>query len=140
MIRGSRTRKSAVMATLLVACAAIPQALHAGEGGTSHILPGANATLVDVLPTTPGWFCKPIYLNYSGSVSAQIPTAAGIVSNADATANTFVLGGGYTFEPTVLGGAHYSVAAFLPYGSLRRLRDQHGELRYPPQERLDLAL
>ena len=30
-------------------------------------------------------------------------------------ANTLVLGGGYGFEQTVLGGAHYAVAAFLPY-------------------------
>jgi hypothetical protein len=29
-------------------------------------------------------------------------------------ADTFVFGG-YGFEPTVLGSAHYSVAAFLPY-------------------------
>ncbi len=95
-----------------------PQIAIAGEGGTSHILPGANATLVDVLPTVPGWFVKPMYLNYSGSASAQVPTAAGIASNLDATANTFVLGGGYTFEQTVLGGAHYSFSAFLPYSWL----------------------
>jgi hypothetical protein len=118
MNRGSQTWKSVVTGAMLVACAALPQTLHAGEGGTSHILPGSNGTLIDVLPATPGWFFKPMYLNYKGSVSAQIPTAAGVVSNAHATANTFVLGGGYTFEPTVLGGAHYSVAAFLPYTSL----------------------
>ena len=102
------------MLTALVAA----QIAIAGEGGTSHILPGANATLVDVLPTSPGWFVKPMYLNYRGSASAQVPTAAGIASNLDATANTFVLGGGYTFEQTVLGGAHYSFSAFLPYSWL----------------------
>ncbi len=95
-----------------------PEVTIAGEGGTSHILPGANATLVDVLPTAPGWFGKPMYLNYSGTASAQLPTAAGIASNLHATANTFVLGGGYTFEQTVLGGAHYSFSAFLPYSWL----------------------
>ena len=98
--------------------AAAPAAVLAGEGGTSHILPGANATLVDVLPTVAGTFVKPMYLNYDGSVSVRIPTAAGVASNADATANTFVLGGGYTFEQTVFGGGHYTVAAFLPYSSL----------------------
>jgi hypothetical protein len=97
---------------------AAPSVVTAGEGGTSHILPGANATLVDVLPTVAGTFVKPMYLNYDGSVSVRIPTAAGVASNADATANTFVLGGGYTFEQTVFGGAHYTVAAFLPYSSL----------------------
>jgi hypothetical protein len=100
---------------MVTALVAAPQGAIAGEGGTSHILPGANATLVDVLPTVPGWFVKPMYLNYRGSASAQVPTAAGIASNLDATANTFVLGGGYTFEQTVLGGAHYSFSAFLPY-------------------------
>ena len=105
-------------ATALAALCLAPIAASAGEGGTSHILPGANATLIDIAPTTPGFFVKPMYLNYSGSATANIPTAAGVVSNADATANTFVLGGGYTFDTTVLGGAHYSMGAFLPYSFL----------------------
>ena len=37
------------------------------------------------------------------------------MANLSADANTFVLGGGYGFEETVLGGAHACVAAFLPY-------------------------
>jgi hypothetical protein len=78
-------------------------------------MPGANATLVDVPPTAPGGFVKPMYINYQGNASATIPTAAGIVANLNADANTLVLGGGYGFEQTVLGGAHYTVAAFLPY-------------------------
>ena len=105
----------ALAGTLLAACLAAPLATHAGEGGTSHIMPGANATLVDVPPTAPGGFVKPMYINYQGSASATIPTAAGIVANLNADANTLVLGGGYGFEQTVLGGAHYTVAAFLPY-------------------------
>jgi hypothetical protein len=96
----------------------LPGLTLAGEGGTAHVVPGANATLVDLVPTTPGTFFKPMYMNYSGSASAQIPTAAGVASNLDAQADTFVLGGGYTFDQTVLGGAHYSVAAFLPYSWL----------------------
>ena len=87
----------------------------AGEGGTSHVMPGANATLVDLPPTSPGGFFKPMVIHYQGDASAKVPTAAGLVANLDADANTFVLGGGYGFEATVLGGAHYSVAAFLPY-------------------------
>jgi hypothetical protein len=88
---------------------------HAGEGGVSHVLPGANATLVDLPPTTPGWFFKPMLINYDGDASAKVPTAAGVVLNAKVQTNTLVLGGGYGFEQTVLGGARYSVAAFLPY-------------------------
>ena len=107
--------KSVLASAMLLALLAAPHAVLAGEGGTSHILPGANATLVDLPATKPGGFVKPMYLHYSGKVSAFIPTAAGLASNADADVNTVVLGGGYTFEQTVLGGAHYTVAAFLPY-------------------------
>jgi hypothetical protein len=100
---------------ILIVVVVAPQTLLAGEGGTSHILPGANATLMDVLPTSPGGFVKPMYLHYNGSASAQVPTAAGVASNLEATADTFVVGGGFTFGPTLLGGAHYTIAAFLPY-------------------------
>jgi hypothetical protein len=105
----------ALPCALLAAALGLPQTAGAGEGGTSHIMPGANATLVDLPPTSPGGFFKPMFIHYRGDASARVPTAAGIVANLDADADTFVLGGGYGFEGTVLGGAHYSVAAFLPY-------------------------
>jgi hypothetical protein len=100
--------------TMLAALMAVPIAATAGEGGTSHILPGGNATLVDLPPTTPGFFFKPMYLNYRGDASARVPTAAGIVANLDVEANTLVVGGGYGFDTPIL-GAHFSIAAFLPY-------------------------
>lgn len=78
-------------------------------------MPGANATLVDLPPTAPGGFFKPIFVNYRGEASAKVPTAAGVVANLSADADTLVLGGGYGFEQTVFGGAHFSMAAFLPY-------------------------
>jgi hypothetical protein len=106
------SRLTAVMLAVLVAA---PQIAIAGEGGVSHVLPGANATLLDLPPTSPGWFFKPMYINYQGDASASIPTAAGIVANANATVNTLAIGGGYGFEQKVLGGATYGVAAFLPY-------------------------
>jgi hypothetical protein len=106
------------VATILAGLLAGPIAASAGEGGTSHLLPGANATLVDLPPVAPGFFVKPMFVNYRGEISARVPTAAGVVANLDAAANTFVLGGGYGFEQTVLGGAHFAVAAFLPYSSL----------------------
>jgi hypothetical protein len=93
---------------------ATPGIVRAGEGGTSHVLPGANVTLLDARPTSPGWFAKPMYLYYGGSASALVPTAAGVAANLHATANTLVLGGGYTFDFTFLGGAHWTVGAFLP--------------------------
>jgi hypothetical protein len=50
----------------------------AGEGGSSHILPGSTATLVDLPPATPGTFFKPMYFNYDGTASGLTPKAAGI--------------------------------------------------------------
>jgi len=102
---------------LIAAAAALlagPWAAQAGEGGVSHVMPGANATMLDLPPTTPGWFFKPMYINYRGDTTAKLPTAVGIVANAEATTNTIALGGGYGFEQKVL-GAHYGVAAFVPY-------------------------
>jgi len=113
--RGARRRRSWRAAAMLSILVAAPPIAMAGEGGTSHLMPGANATLVDLPPTAPGGFFKPMYINYQGDASARVPTAAGVVANLDADANTLVLGGGYGFEQTVLGGAHYAVAAFLPY-------------------------
>ncbi len=108
-------RRAALACAMLAAFLAAPLAVEAGEGGVSHILPGANATLVDLPPASPGWFFKPMFVNYDGDASARIPTAAGVVANVAATTNTLVVGGGYGFEQTVLGGAHYSIAAFVPY-------------------------
>lgn len=107
-------RYALAAATLAAVAIAAPAAL-AGEGGVAHVMPGANATMVDLPPTSPGWFFKPMVINYQGDASVTIPTAAGIVSNANATVNTLALGGGYGFEQKVLGGATWGVAAFLPY-------------------------
>jgi hypothetical protein len=112
---GVQRRASWRAATLFTALVVASPLAIAGEGGTSHIMPGANATLMDLPPTSPGGFFKPMYINYRGDASATVPTAAGIVANLDANANTLVLGGGYGLEQTIWGGAHYSVAAFLPY-------------------------
>ena len=112
---GIQRHVSWLAATMLSALVVSSPLAIAGEGGTSHIMPGANATLVDLPPTMPGGFFKPMYINYQGSASARVPTAAGVVANLNADANTLVLGGGYGLEQTILGGAHYAVAAFLPY-------------------------
>ena len=76
--RGALSRWSLLAGLMLLALIAAPPTIIAGEGGTSHVLPGATATLIDVPPTSPGWFFKPMYLHYRGSASAQIPTAAGL--------------------------------------------------------------
>ena len=103
-----------LVATMLAVLVFASPVAIAGEGGTSHVMPGANATLMDLPPTSPGGFFKPMYINYRGDASATIPTAAGVVANLNADANTLVLGGGYGLEQTILGGAHYSIAASCP--------------------------
>jgi hypothetical protein len=107
--------KKRILSALLIA--AVPLVAAAGEGGSSHVLPGATATLVDMPPSTPGSFFKPMFVHYSGDTSALTPTAAGLVADLDVSVDTLVLGGGHTFETLVL-GAHYSVAAFVPYAWL----------------------
>ena len=107
--------RSLVAGALASFALALPQTVTAGEGGTTHVIPGAMATIVDNAPTAPGTIVKPMYLHYSGSISPQIPTAAGLASDVDASSNTFAVAGVHTFETTVLGGAHYSVVAALPY-------------------------
>ena len=78
-----------------------------------------------------------MYINYQGDASARVPTAAGIVANLNADANTLVLGGGYGLEQTMLGGAHYSVAAFLPYTWLSISGNSAGAGRRPdPEQRV----
>lgn len=99
---------------VLVLRVGLASAAHAGKGGASHIMPRGAATLADLPPTSPGGFVKPMLIHYRGDASANIPTGAGIVTDLNASANTFVLGGGDTFDQTVLGGAHFSMGAFLP--------------------------
>jgi hypothetical protein len=111
----------------VIGIALLPCSTMAGESGTSHVLPGAMATLSDLPGTSPGWFVKPMYLHYSGKASAQIPTAAGLTTNLNATTNTLAIAGGLTFEQTVLGGAHYTFALALPYTWL----DISGDVQLP---------
>lgn len=94
---------------------AMPCAL-AEEGGAGHHVPGGMSTLIDLLPTQPGWVVESMYLHYNGSASAsaRIPIANRLSLGLDATSDASTLGGIYTFEQQVL-GAHYSVGAFVPY-------------------------
>jgi len=108
-----------LLAAIAIAAVSTPTPVaHAGEGGVTHVIPGAMATLADNAPASgPGVFVKPMYMRYSGSVSAQIPTAAGLAGDVEATSNTYAVIGGYTFAEKVL-GATYTMVAALPYTSL----------------------
>ena len=107
-------RRTALALAFALGC---PPAALASEGGTGHYLPGGTATLIDLVPTKPGWVVEPIYLHYEGDASASrsIPIAGTVGAGLNAKSDAVLLGGLYTFEHTVLGGARYSVGAYLPY-------------------------
>ena len=123
-VRGRRS----LAAMLLAGLFATPAAVLAGEGGTTHVIPGAMATLADNPPADgPLTFMKPMYLHYSGSATVPIPTAAGLVGNLEATSNGIALTAGPAFGTKVLRGATYTVAVALPYNWL----DVSGDLQTP---------
>ena len=74
----------------------------AEEGGITHILPGSAATLIDLLPTKPGWIASGAYLNYQGDASADklLPIAGSVAAWLEATSNAVLMGGS---PPTTLG-------------------------------------
>lgn len=114
-------------AAALVGALAPHGALLGGEGGTTHVIPGALATLADNAPAAPGGsFVKPMYLHYDGKATAQIPTAAGLAGNLRATSNTVALALGHTFATPVLDAAYTAVVA-LPYTFL----DISGDVQTP---------
>jgi hypothetical protein len=108
--------RSTVALTALATCALISPRVLAEEGGGGHIVPGAKSTLIDLLPTQPGWVLEAVYLNYNGNSQAgrNLPVAGLLTLGLDATSNAMTLGTIYTFEPEVF-GAYYSVGAFVPY-------------------------
>lgn len=111
-VRRQRLLAAALLASLISA----PSAVLAGEGGTSHVVPGAMATLADNAPADgPVTFVKPMYMHYQGDATARIPTAAGLAGNLDATSSTAALAVGHAFGTQVLGGATYTMVAALPY-------------------------
>lgn len=129
--------RAAQLSTVL-AVAALAGAAHASEGGTTHYVPGALATLIDLPPTQPGFVVEGVYLRYAGDTSADLPIAGLATGRVNAESDAWLLGGFYTFEPTLL-GAHYSAGLFLPFvsievsaevetllGSVRRQDQQEG--------------
>jgi len=94
----------------------LPSSANATEGGSSHYMPGAVATLIDLAPTQPGWVIEPMYLHYSGDAGTTktLPVAGLDSLGLDAKVDALMLGGFYTFDQKVL-GAYYTVGAVLPY-------------------------
>jgi hypothetical protein len=88
------TTRLAILATLTLS-----PLLHAEEGGGGHYAPGSAATLADLMPTQPGWVINPMYLYFDGSSegSRRLPIAGLTTLNIDATSQSVILGGTYTF-------------------------------------------
>lgn len=105
-------RVIAALAVILI----VSSTSYAEEGGSGHYVPGSVATLIDLAPTQPGWVIQPLFLHYEGDIngSKNVPVAGFISTGLEATVDSFVLGGFYTFEQPVL-GAHYSAGLYLPY-------------------------
>jgi len=105
----------AAIASVFLGCT-LASGLHAEEGGVGHAVPGSAATIIDLVPTAPGFIVQPVYLHYEGDASASkgIPIIGKVAASLNAKSDVALLGGFYTFEQTVL-GAHYSVGSFLPY-------------------------
>jgi hypothetical protein len=105
-------RVIAALAVILI----VSSTSYAEEGGNGHYVPGSVATLIDLAPTQPGWVIQSLFLHYEGDIdgSKNVPVAGLISHGLEATVDSFVLGGFYTFEQPVL-GAHYSAGLYLPY-------------------------
>ena len=113
-----RKNIKAVMISLLLVFAASNE-LFAEEGGVGHEAPGSAATIIDLVPTKPGFIFEPVFLHYEGdaSKSIRVPIIGTSAAGLKAKSDVMLLGGFYTFEQTVL-GAHYSVGTFVPYMSV----------------------
>jgi hypothetical protein len=101
----------AIMADILT-----PTAVGATEGGAGHYLPGSVATVIDLVPTKPGWVIEPVYLHYKGDiqVSGGIPIAGLDAAGLEVTSDVMLLGVLYTAAPKVF-GASCTFGGYVPY-------------------------
>lgn len=118
--RPASARNLWLATTGLVLIAITPAGL-ASEGGSSHIIPGNAATILDLAPTTPGWVIEPVFLHYSGDASAAgvpkfLPNVGVVSVKLKADVDSAVLIGLNTLEQPVLGGS-YSYGAAVSYVS-----------------------
>lgn len=105
---GAVALRHAALAPWLLALAltaACPFAALAAEGGVTHVLPGSAATLIDLLPTKPGWVAVGAYLSYEGDTAAtkQLPVAGLLAAGLNAKSSAVLAGGFYTSASKVQG-------------------------------------
>ncbi len=108
--------KLLLRALLVVCCFSVITPSFATENGSTHYIPGAIATLIDLAPTQPGWVAETAYLHYEADASAsrRLPVAGEVVGGLNARMDALLFGGFYTLDQTLL-GARYTVGGFLPY-------------------------
>lgn len=99
----------ALLAALLLAHVA-----KGAEGGTGHYVPGALATIIDLVPTRPGWVVEAAWMHYDADASGDLPVAGQAAGQLDVDVDAFLLGGFYTFA-LPREGMFYSVGGFVPY-------------------------
>jgi len=114
--RKIRTFRRNIFAFATIVCSLLPLNVLASEGGAGHYLPGAVATVIDLVPTKSGWVIEPVFLHYEGDVDASkhVPVAGLDTLGMSAKLDVALLGGFYSFDKPVL-GATYSIGTFLPY-------------------------
>jgi len=111
-----QTIKRDLLLLASIACLFLPSNTLASEGGVGHYLPGAVATVIDLVPTKSGWVLEPVFLHYKGDVDASkhVPVAGLNTLGMSAKLDVALLGALYSFEKPVL-GATYSIGTFIPY-------------------------
>ncbi len=109
-----RTRWAAL--SIAICGLVVPAVADASEGANSHYLPGTVATMIDLVPSQPGWVIEPIYLNYSGDSGSidNIPISGLNALKLDVESDALTLAAFRTFTQPVL-GATFSVGAAVPY-------------------------
>ena len=80
--------------------------LQAQEGGVGHYAPGAIASFVDVLPSSPSFAAFNYYTYYNGNANNdhQFPLGGQVASQVEATANADTVGGFWITPVKFLGG------------------------------------
>ncbi|RAH99877.1 hypothetical protein DLJ53_19220 [Acuticoccus sediminis] len=104
---------------ILAVLAAHTSAL-AEESGYGHYAPGLAATLIDVPPTTPGFYGYVNAVSYEGDINQPVRVLypGVVVSSLDADLSVATIGGFYTFDQRIA-NAFFSVGVLVPFYDMK---------------------
>jgi len=105
----------AVLALATLATLAAAPAARAGEGGVSHIMPGANATLVDLPPRARAGSSSRCTINYRGDATAACRRCRASLPTRHVTTNTLAWAAATASSRRCWAARTTGVAAFVPY-------------------------